>query len=106
MNDFILADFNLAAGWSIRQTAKFNSPPNFLAIRYAVSLPIVLNGLRRSEDGWVFEDPVTEAIAPGYFDVIEKPMDFCTVEKKLEGSQYKAKQEVGVLVAQHYIPLC
>jgi hypothetical protein len=28
-NDLILADFNLAVGWSIRQTAKFNSPPIF-----------------------------------------------------------------------------
>ena len=68
--------------------------------------PIVLSGLRRSEDGWVFEDPVTETIAPGYFEVIEKPMDFCTVEKKLEGSHYKTKQEVGVLnstrLVQHY----
>ena len=34
MNDFILADFNLAVGWSIHQTAKFNSPPNFPAIQY------------------------------------------------------------------------
>ncbi len=33
-NDLILADFNLAVGWSIRQTANFNSPPNFPAIRY------------------------------------------------------------------------
>ena len=28
-NDLILADFNLAAGRLIRQTAKFNSPPKF-----------------------------------------------------------------------------
>ena len=35
-NDLILADFNLAVGWSIRQTAKFNSPPNFPAIRYTM----------------------------------------------------------------------
>lgn len=27
MNDLIFSDFNLALGWSIRQTAKFNSPP-------------------------------------------------------------------------------
>ena len=33
MNDFILADFNLAVGWSIRQTTKLNSPPNSLAIQ-------------------------------------------------------------------------
>lgn len=43
----------------------------------------------------MFEDPVTEAIAPGYFDVIDKPMDYVTVEKKLEANHYKAKEEVG-----------
>lgn len=63
-------------------------PPNYL--------PSVLNGLRKHEDGWVFEDPVTEAIAPGYFDVIDKPMDFSTVEKKLEASHYKNKKEVDL----------
>ena len=29
INDSILADFNLALGWLIRQTTKFNSPPIF-----------------------------------------------------------------------------
>ena len=28
--------FNLAVGWSIRQSAKFNSPPNIPAIRYFI----------------------------------------------------------------------
>ena len=32
----ILADFNLAVGVSICQTAKLNSSPNFPAIRYAI----------------------------------------------------------------------
>lgn len=60
-----------------------------------VPSPAVLGGLRKLEDSWVFEDPVTEAIAPGYFDVVEKPMDYATVEKKLEASEYHAKEEVG-----------
>ena len=38
MNDFILVDFNLAVGWSIRQTNKFNSLPNFPAIWYVVGV--------------------------------------------------------------------
>ncbi len=33
-NDLILADFSLVVGWSIRQTAKFNSPPNFPSVLY------------------------------------------------------------------------
>lgn len=56
----------------------------------------VLSGLRKHEDGWVFEEPVTEAIAPGYFDVVKSPMDFVTVEKKLESSQYKTREQVHI----------
>lgn len=52
-----------------------------------------LNGLRKLEDSWVFEDPVTEDIAPGYFDVVEKPMDYSTVEKKIEKGSYVGKEE-------------
>ena len=39
-NDLILADFYLAAGWLIRQTAKFNSPPTFSGyLWYYYTLP-------------------------------------------------------------------
>ena len=43
----------------------------------------------------MFEEPVTEAIAPGYFDVVDKPMDYQTVEKKVEEQVYKTKDEVS-----------
>ena len=33
----ILSEFNLVVGWSIRQTAKFNSLPNFPVIQYNIS---------------------------------------------------------------------
>lgn len=42
----------------------------------------------------MFEEPVTETIAPGYFDVVDKPMDYTTVEKKAEEQVYKGKDEV------------
>lgn len=42
----------------------------------------------------MFEDPVTEAIAPGYFEVVDKPMDYSTVEKKVEDQTYQDKDEV------------
>ena len=54
----------------------------------------VLSGLRRHEEGWVFDEPVTEAIAPGYFEVVTDPMDYVTVEKKLEEHVYKDREEV------------
>jgi histone acetyltransferase len=31
----------------------------------------------------IFDRPVTEAIAPKYFDDVTRPMDFCTVRKRL-----------------------
>lgn len=42
----------------------------------------------------MFEDPVTESIAPGYFDVVNKPMDYSTIEKKIEANNYRNKEEV------------
>ena len=42
----LLAEFNLAFGWLIHQTTKFNSPTSFPAIQYGVgSMSVAKNGL-------------------------------------------------------------
>ena len=46
----------------------------------------------------MFEDPVTEAIAPGYHDLISMPMDYVTVESRLEKKHYSTRVEVCVCV--------
>lgn len=56
--------------------------------------PPVLSGLRRQEDSWIFEDPVTESIAPGYHEQISIPMDYSTVESRLEKKHYSTREEV------------
>lgn len=38
----------------------------------------------------IFTYPVTDAIAPGYSKIIKKPMDFLTMSKKIESSEYKS----------------
>ena len=43
----------------------------------------------------MFEDPVTEAIAPGYHEMISVPMDYTTVESRLEKKHYSNREEVG-----------
>ena len=58
-------------------------------------LAAVLSGLRRQEDSWVFEEPVTESIAPGYHEQISVPMDYSTVESRLEKKHYSTRLEVG-----------
>lgn len=48
----------------------------------------ILQRLYNHEEGAWFRQPVTEAIAPGYFDIIKHPMDFSTIFKKLDENQY------------------
>ncbi|CAF1312058.1 unnamed protein product [Adineta steineri] len=48
----------------------------------------ILRHLFDQEEGSWFRQPVTEAIAPGYFDIIKCPMDFSTIFKKLDENQY------------------
>ena len=48
----------------------------------------ILQHLFHQEEGAWFRQPVTENIAPGYFDIIKYPMDFSTISKKLDDHQY------------------
>lgn len=42
---------------------------------------------------WPFAQPVTEKDAPGYFEVITKPMDLSTIRKKYDSRAYTAASE-------------
>eukprot|EP00804_Cyclotella_cryptica_P015047 CCRYP_000634-RA/>CCRYP_000634-RA protein AED:0.01 eAED:0.01 QI:1424/1/1/1/0.66/0.5/4/88/1434 len=50
----------------------------------------VLRGLQTHEHGWVFATPVdpVELGLADYFDIIKKPMDLGTIQKKLEAGSY------------------
>ena len=50
----------------------------------------VLKGLQNHQHGWVFNNPVdpVELGLPDYFDVIKKPMDLGTIQKKLDSGAY------------------
>ena len=43
----------------------------------------------------MFEEPVTESIAPGYHELISMPMDYSTVESRLEKKHYSNREEVS-----------
>eukprot|EP00117_Sycon_ciliatum_P035747 scpid19518/ scgid4004/ Cat eye syndrome critical region protein 2 len=53
----------------------------------------VLEGLRKSTHSWVFEEPVTDKIAPNYSLVVKQPMSLTTVEGKLDDYSYKHPSE-------------
>ena len=55
----------------------------------------VLKGLQVHTHGWVFNTPVDpiELGLPDYFDVIKKPMDLGTVNRRLDNCQYHSIDE-------------
>lgn len=52
----------------------------------------VLKGLQTHQHGWVFNTPVdpVELGLPDYFEIIKKPMDLGTIQKKLDAGAYHA----------------
>jgi len=49
----------------------------------------VLLGLQKHEDAWPFRHPVDLKKVPDYTKVIHRPMDFDTVQKKLQTMNYE-----------------
>jgi E1A/CREB-binding protein len=64
------------------------SPAVFSSEMLREKMAPILHRLWDYEEGVWFRQPVTEAIAPGYFDIIKCPMDFSTMFKKLDENQY------------------
>jgi hypothetical protein len=50
----------------------------------------------KSKDTYnIFADPVTEAIAPGYFALIKRPMDLSTIQSKINKGLYQSKEDMS-----------
>ena len=50
----------------------------------------VLTVLKKADTYNLFANPVTEAIAPGYFSAIQQPMDISTMQMKLARNMYRS----------------
>ncbi|XP_042057128.1 bromodomain-containing protein 9-like [Salvia splendens] len=57
-------------------------------------LLLILDRLQKKDTYDVFSEPVDIEELPDYFDVIDKPMDFGTVRKKLDRGAYKKLEEL------------
>lgn len=45
--------------------------------------------LQKKDLNGIFAFPVTDAIAPGYSNIIQNPMDFSTMKRKIENNEYE-----------------
>eukprot|EP00940_MAST-03C_sp_MAST-3C-sp2_P002746 g2746.t1 len=52
-----------------------------------------LNALKLLDRKYLFREPVTEDIAPGYFDVVSSPMDLLTMRENIKGQIYRSTSE-------------
>jgi hypothetical protein len=49
----------------------------------------IINSMKQA---WPFLQPVDTSQAPGYLDVVKKPMDLSLIEKKLNDGAYTTKE--------------
>ncbi|CAG9311445.1 unnamed protein product [Blepharisma stoltei] len=56
----------------------------------------LLNALWRHKHAWIFYEPVdcVKLKIPDYYDVIEHPMDFGTIKKKLNNNVYESGEDL------------
>ena len=88
------ADYSLLNSFTVKQLEthlesldrKTQLPPAKLKTKCGE----VLKGLQSHQHGWVFNCPVDpiELGLPDYFDIIKKPMDLGTIQKRIENGQY------------------
>ncbi|KAL0366493.1 UNVERIFIED_CONTAM: Bromodomain and PHD finger-containing protein 3 [Sesamum radiatum] len=57
-------------------------------------LVFILDRLQKKDTYGVFSEPVDPNELPDYFDIIEQPMDFGTVRKKLDDGAYKTLEDL------------
>lgn len=70
----------------LKMGIKTDPPPDYAKKMEKIRSSIIdILATMKADDrfGGTFMRPVTEAIAPGYFTTIPKPMDFLTIEKRL-----------------------
>lgn len=59
-------------------------------------LEAVVDKLQKRDVYLIFAEPVTEDVAPGYFSIIKKPMDFKCIREKVRNGRYQSFDELWI----------
>ncbi|XP_077995094.1 uncharacterized protein LOC144448682 [Glandiceps talaboti] len=77
-----------------RRTAQMDGDEDYTELdEIYIGLFKVFDTVRAHDDAWPFAERVDESYAPGYFDIIDEPMDLATIEDKLNNKKYTTKEE-------------
>ncbi|PSS06129.1 Bromodomain and PHD finger-containing protein [Actinidia chinensis var. chinensis] len=71
-----------------------SDPPQVFALPDKKSLELILDKLQKKDIYGVYAEPVDPEELPDYHDVIEHPMDFSTVRKKLGNGLYSTLEQL------------
>lgn len=63
-------------------------------VLYSNYLHLIVKTLQKRDSQDFFRWPVTDIIAPGYSSIIQRPMDFSTIHKKIDHRIYETIQEL------------
>ncbi|KAL1332879.1 hypothetical protein HN51_061648 [Arachis hypogaea] len=69
------------------------NPPSGIPLPDKRTLELILDKLQKKDTYGVFAEPVDPEELPDYHDVIEHPMDFATVRKKLANGSYPTLEQ-------------
>ncbi|KAJ1441352.1 Bromodomain-like superfamily [Sesbania bispinosa] len=69
------------------------NPPSGIPLPDRRTLELILDKLQKKDTYGVFAEPVDPEELPNYHDVIEHPMDFSTVRKKLANGSYPTLEQ-------------
>lgn len=95
----VTEDHSLLNSFSVEQLtthlASLNRASQLSPAKLKTECSAVLKGLQTHQHGWVFNCPVdpVELGLPDYFDVIKKPMDLGTVQKRLDAGHYHSIED-------------
>lgn len=64
-----------------------------VAVPTQAVLERIVDKMQRKDNFNIFKEPVTEAMAPGYFQVVQRGMDFTTMRSKVQGDAYTTWQD-------------
>lgn len=70
-------------------------PPTVPDDKFAEVAREVLSRMKKIDKYNVFAEPVTEDEAPGYFEIVDNPMDFATMKKKAISGEYGSGSEAA-----------